>query len=603
MPNPDKKNPCEQSAAPSNLARRPATIALVPESQTPVIQRPCYSVHDNHVTLDGKKLRAGVWFHDTKCDAEGVEKPADEWLCGPLHVDAITRCESEDADYGRLLRLRNLDGRWLTWAMPSELLAGRPEAIVSVLFGMGLEIDYQRRPQVARYIASQHPKRRVTAATATGWHGSELYITPLQNIGQGDAILQTVSTFNGSYAKAGKLEDWKEAIAAALPGNPLLQLGMGTALAGPLLAPLRISAGGGFHLLWDSSNGKTTIVQCAASVWGHGKNFTLKWRTSANGPEGIAAARNDCLLPLDELGQANPRDVGDMVYCVADGVGKQRAGRTGAAKAVRRWRVMMLSSGEITLETKMAEAGKRVRPGQEVRLVTVSAGRTFGAFDDLHDYANGAAMSEALTRDSETYYGHAGPAFVQALINSGDRDKLPAMLESIRANFLATSGQSARVAQRFAIVALALELAVGMGLLPMANGEGTASMVGLFEGWQAERGAGPSEDRQILKALRGFIDRHGGSRFQSVKAGADAVRDCAGYWEERPQGGRLYLFTLDGLEEATKGFDISRVVRTLDGAGALAKKESGKHQHRKRLPDGSKRGLYWIDPERLEPQS
>ena len=578
-----------------------AVTELVPQPKAAPLSRPCYRVYDHPTTLDGVKLRPGVWHHGTKTDAEGGERPVNEWLCGPLHVEAVTRSESEGADYGRLLRFRNLDGRWLTWAMPGELLAGRPEAILAVLFGMGLEIDYQRRAQVPRYIASQHPKQRVTAATATGWQGFGLFITPLENIGQGEAIYQADSAADGDYSKAGTLDGWRQTIGAVLPGNPLLQLGIGTALAGPLLAPLNIHTGGGFHLLWDSSNGKTTIVLCAASVWGHGAHFTLKWNATANGLEGIAALRNDCLLALDELGQADPRYVGDVVYSVADGIGKQRAGRSSAARRVRRWRVMLLSSGEVTLETKMAEAGKRTRAGQEVRLVTVSAGRTFGAWDTLHDHPSGAALSDALKRASVTHYGHAGPAFVRALIESGDLDKLPAMLEVMRARFPAAPGQAARVAERFAIVALALELAVGVGLLPMETGEGTSNMVALFEGWQAGRGEGPSEDRQILRAIADFIDRHGGSRFQSVETGADEVRDRAGYWESASTG-RLYLFTRSGLEEATKGFELARVVRALDGVGAIAKRAAGKNQAKRRMPDGTMPWLYWVDPARLEPE-
>lgn len=576
-------------------------IELIPEADGAKLVRPCYRVYDHGTTLDGVKLRPGVWFHGTKSDGED-DRPTNEWLCGPLHVEAITRSESKDADYGRLLRFRNMDNRELTWAMPGELLAGRPEAILSVLFRMGLEVEQRRRARVVEYIAAQHPRKRITAATTTGWHGPELFITPTGNIGNGEAIYQADSAADGDYGKAGTLAGWREGIGAMLPGNPLLQLGIGTALAGPLLQQLRINSGGGFHLLWDSSNGKTTVVQCASSTWGHGVNFTLKWNATANGLEGIAALRNDCLLALDELGQADPRYVGDVVYSVADGIGKQRAGRTGAARITKRWRVMLLSSGEITLETKMSEGGKRIKAGQEVRLVTVSAGRTFGAWDNLHDHPTGASLSDSLKRASVTHYGHAGPEFVRELIESGDLKNLPAMLEGIKANFPAEPGQSARVAERFAIVALALELAVGVGLLPMASGEGIASMVELFKGWQAGRGEGPSEDGQILKALGDFIDRHGGARFQSVETGADEVRDRAGYWESTATG-RLYLFTRSGLEEAVKGFDLARVLRALDSVGAIAKKEPGKQQHRKRLPDGSNPGLYWINPARLEPGS
>lgn len=574
-------------------------IELIPDPEAAPLKRPCFRNYDHATTLDGKQLKPGTWHHGNKRDADGNLTPVDEWLCGPLHVEAVTRCESKKADYGRLLRFRNLDDCWLTWAMPGELLAGQPADVLRVLFNMGLKIAHRHRARVVEYIAEQSPKRRVTAATSTGWHGPELFITPLENIGKGDAIHQAESNADGDYGKAGTLDGWRDGIAALLPGNPIQQLAIGTALAGPLLEPLNVHTGGGFHLLWDSSNGKTTAVLCAASAWGHGAHFTLKWNATANGLEGIAALRNDGLLALDELGQADPRYVGDVVYSVADGIGKQRAGRSSAARRVRRWRVMLLSSGEVTLETKMAEVGKRIRAGQEVRLVTVSAGRTFGAWDKLHGHPSGASLSDALKRASSTHYGHAGPEFVRLLIESGDIGKLPEMLDTIRAHFPATPGQLARVAERFAIVALALEMAAGMELLPLAQGEATASMVGLFEGWSGERGEGPSEDRQILRAIADFIDRHGGSRFQSVKEGADEVRDRAGYWEKSGDE-HLYLFTSDGLKEATQGFELARVGRALDSVGAFAKKEVGKYQHRKRLPDGRSPGLYWINPTRLD---
>jgi len=561
-----------------------------------------YSVLDKDLASNGQQLSAGVWLHRTTKTRDGKTESTQLWICGPLHVDAIIRNISCSDDYGRLLRLTNLDGKELLWAMPSELLVGRPERILSALLNRGLKIDHSHLTDIVDYIASQYPQRRITSTPTTGWIDAELFITPLECIGKGDAIFQSESPADGEYDRGGTLNGWQQSIGAALPGNPLLQLGIGTGLAGPLLAPLNIHAGGGFHLLWDSSNGKTTVVQCAASVWGHGARFPLKWNATANGLEGISALRNDCLLALDELGQADPSYVGDVVYSVADGIGKQRAGRSSAARRVRRWRVMLLSSGEVTLETKMAEAGKRIRAGQEVRLVTISAGRAFGAWDNLHDYASGAALSDALKKASGTHYGHAGPEFVRTLIESGDAERLPAMLDAIRAHFPATAGQAARVAERFAIVALALELAVDMGLLPMATGEGTASMAELYEDWQAGRSEGPSEDQQILRAIVDFIDRHGGSRFQSVKADAAETRDRAGYWDELPSGERLFLFTRGGLEEATNGFDLSRVVRALDSVGAIAKKEPGKQQHRKRLPDGRNLRLYWINPARLEPQ-
>lgn len=596
------KNDAPALTAPACLENATAPTMKPPfEPANSKPNRPCYRVYDDYTAMAGGVLRPGVWYHDTRGD-NGEEKNVDEWLCGPLHVDAVTRCDSHETNYGLLLRFRNLDDRWLTWAMPSVLLAGRPEAILTTLLDMGLKISHKHRTHVATYIANQDPERRVIAATKTGWHGPELFITPIGNIGRGEAIYQSESATDGNFSKAGTIEGWKAGIASFLPGNPLLQLGIGTALAGPLLAHLNIHEGGGFHLLADSSNGKTTIVRCASSAWGHGVEFTLKWNATASGLEGIAALRNDCMLALDELGQADGSYVGDVVYSVADGIGKQRAGRSSAARNVRRWRVMLLSSGEITLETKMAEGGKRVRAGQGVRLVTVSANRTFGAWDNLHGHHTGANLSDALRRHSARDYGHAGPAFVQMLIDSSELDNLPCMLESIRKNFPTESGQSARVAERFAIVALALELAVDAGLLPMARDEATNSMVVLFRKWQDSHSKKLSENGQILKSIRDFIDRHGGSRFQSTEAGTGEVRDRAGYWEATACG-RIYMFTRSGLEEAAKGFELDRVVRALDSVNAIAKRDKGRAQASKRLPDKSRAKLYCIDPARLEPES
>ena len=49
------------------------------------------------------------------------------------------------------------------------------------------------------------------------------------------------------------------------------------------------------------------------------------------------------------------------------------------------------------------------------------------------------------------------------------------------------------------------------------------------------------------------------------------IRDRAGWWKPDDQGGRLYLFTADGLREALKGFDFNRALDVLEQAGAIPK--------------------------------
>lgn len=574
---------------------------IVPEAVAPAIERPCYRVYEHTITLDGVKLRPGVWYHGQSLDKQSGEYlPFDEWLCGPLHVEAVTRNEGQDGDYGRLLRFRNADRRELTWAMPNELLAGKPDSILSVLLGMGLDIDYQRRAKVCQYIAAQYPKDRVVAATSTGWHTRELFIMPRQNIGKGKAIFQSEAANGDDYRQGGTLEGWQDSIGAKCEGNPLLALGVCASLAGPLLYHVQ-RQGGGFHIVGDSSTGKSSTVLAGASVWGNGEDFKRTWRATGNGLEGIASQRNDTLLALDEIGEADPREIGSVVYAMANGTGKARANRNGSARAAKRWRVMLLSSGELGLSALMAEGGKRSRAGLEIRLLDIPARRAFGAWDNLHGMTGGREFSDAIQLASVTHYGHAGPQFIRKLLELGEQDGLPALLAQFCAQYPSTSGQESRAAERFALVAMAGELAISFGILPVPAGAVRNAMLELFEVWRAGRGQGPSEDRQILRAIADFIARHGDTRFSSADDPEGEARDRAGYWEDSPTG-RLYLFNRPGLEEAAKGYDLGRVVLALESVGAIAKREPGRAQATKRLPSGRKEKLYWIDAARLEPE-
>jgi putative DNA primase/helicase len=437
---------------------------LIPESRLEDVKRPCWLVL-NHDTKDanGKTYKAGTWWMKTE-RVEGKEVPADARICGPLHVNAITSNHDKSADYGRLLLFKNLDGKWIKWAMPAELLAGRNDPILAELLNQGLQVEHAHRATVCRYLAEQSPTKRVTAATATGWNGPALFILPRLNIGKGDAVYQSESATGDDYGTAGTLDGWREGVGARCPGNPLLLLSVCTALAGPLLDLVRRS-GGGFHLYGKSSTGKTSAIDAACSCWGNPEEYKRTWRATSNGLEGVAAQRNDTLLALDEMGESDPREAGAIVYALANGAGKTRANRIGSARKAKRWRIMLLSSGEIRLATHMQEGGKKAKAGQEIRLLDIPVTRNHGAWDQLHGLPDGRSFSDAIQKATRTHYGHAGPAFVRHLIESGEADQLSATLAAMIEKFPADGGQQSRAAERFALVALAGELAIRWELI------------------------------------------------------------------------------------------------------------------------------------------
>ncbi len=102
--------------------------------------------------------------------------------------------------------------------------------------------------------------------------------------------------------------------------------------------------------------------------------------------------------------------------------GKQRAGRDGSPREPKSWRVLYLSSGELPVEAKLAEApGRKARAGQLVRLLDVPAerGAGFGVFDNGGPDGDAGALAKSIKLAATSAYGTAGPAFVRRLIADG----------------------------------------------------------------------------------------------------------------------------------------------------------------------------------------
>jgi len=541
------------------------------ESTMPSIdERPCFRVFDDWLEHDGRKFRPGVWHFGIKPGKNDAPPTlTDIRVCSPLHIEAVT-FDGQDNNFGRLLRFKNTLERWREWAMPMELLRGAGDDMRGELLAMGVEIDPSAKTLLANYLQAKPPKRRMRCALQVGWCGDS-FVLPDTVIGTAASgvIFQSGERGHDEYTKGGTLIGWREEIAARAVGNPMLLLALSASFAAPMLARCN-AEGGGVHFVGDSSTGKTTLLEAGCSVWG-GPNYRRSWRATANGMEGAAALFNDCLLALDEISECEPKEVGATVYALGNGRGKQRAGRTGSARAITRWRCFVVSTGERTIATTMLEGGFKAKAGQGVRLLDLPAERTYGAWDTLHDLPSGTAFSDAIKRASITHHGHAGRAFLEKLTRDGQ--DFCALLERFKglAEFSADGGQGQdkRAAGRFALLALAGEIATEYGITGWPEGEATKAAAEGFRIWRAMRGRGNDERRQILDRVSGFIERHGDGRFSNVvDDGVTQMRDRAGWWRDTGEG-REYLFTADGMREALKGFDFNRALDALQEAGAL----------------------------------
>jgi putative DNA primase/helicase len=575
----------------------------------PIEDRPCYRVFTDWMTVEehtdepgGGKCGPGVWNFGYKIEKKNIYFTRTN-ICTPCYVDAET-CDADGNSWGRLLRFVRRDGVWVGWPIPMAMLTATGDDLRKESTDKGMMFNPRKKTEFEPYVHSIYPDKRITCVKQVGWSGPS-FVLPDRVYGpKADGVIfQPGVTVQAAYRCAGTFDGWREGVAAMAINNPVLMFGMSCAFVGPLLAKC-VAENGGVHIVGDSSWGKTTVAKAAASVSGNpatGGGQVLSWRSTANGMEGVAALHNDGLLVLDEISQCDARDVGDIVYSLANGVGKQRSGRTGAARESTSWRTIMLSTGERSIVTAMAVAGETAKAGQEVRMLDINVKRKFGCWDDLHALADGAAFSNAINLAAATHYGHALRAYLEKL--TGDSRDWPAELERFKRllAFAATGedGQVIRAAGRFALIAMAGELAAKYGVVPWPVGDAIKASAAMFQVWRGARLGGNREPHQIREAVAAFIDKHGASRFSMLRDSGqedNATRyDRAGWKDENG----LYLFIKDGMREALKGFDFNSALDVLVTCGALPPPKGKERAAPKKIPGHGLKRVYTIDPECL----
>ena len=463
----------------------------------------------------------GLWWRDS----DGPRH-----LAGQFQVRATTR-DPHSSNWGVLIVWRDQDGQEHSWVMPRAMLAGDATEVFRYFLDGGLFISPNRkcRDKLIEYLMLCDPLRRARCVDRTGWYGEQnkaCYVFPDgEIIGPEDAeeiALQTPSPLRGPTI-AGDLEGWKTSIAASCTGNSRAITAVSLSLAGPLLGPLGEEFFG-IHFEGKSSIGKTGLARLAVSAWG---TELRTWRTTDNSAESWCAAANDGLLTLDEISQGDARSIDALAYMLAAGTGKGRANRSGIARPIATWRIAFLSTGEIGLGEKLAEAGRRVRAGQLVRVIEVpaEADAGLGVFEELHDFATGAALADAIKAATAQHTGHAARAFI-----AGIADRLPVVmvtLKKARAKWIhdhmpdKADGEVQRVAAKFALIGSAGELAGTILELPWPKNAANDAAAACFKAWLEKRGG--SEAHEIVAGIaqvRRFIGQYGESRF-SVITGKD----------------------------------------------------------------------------------
>ncbi|HDX9081204.1 DUF927 domain-containing protein [Klebsiella pasteurii] len=527
----------------------------------------------------------GVYWVEPKSDKDTGEIISREsWLCSALEVVGIGIDDS---------KTRYLILRWQALGSKGDTVQAIPLADIGEREGWrtlksgGVNVTTKSglRATLADWLQSCANGEVWRIAHATGWQcgayimpDGEIIGTPEQPV-----LFNGRSSAASGYTTSGTGKSWRESVGRLAFGNYSMMTGVAAALAAPLIG-LAGADGFGIHLYEQSSAGKTTTANVASSLYGNPDVLRLTWYGTALGLANEAAAHNDALMPLDEIGQgADPVEVYKSAYALFNGTGKLQGAKEGGNRDLKRWRTVAISTGEMDLETFIASAGRKAKAGQLVRLLNIPMRRAVR----FHEHANGKHHADALKDAYQHHHGVAGREWVKWLADHQHESVSAVRAAEERWRSLIPSDygeQVHRVGARFAI----LEAALLLGNVITGWDEQTCrdAIQYSYNAWLREFGTGNKEHQQIIEQTEAFLNAYGMSRFAPFPYDPSSlpISNMAGY---RQKGGHeadpivFYTFPAAFEGEIARGFNSRQFAEVLKKAGMLTPPTSGRGFQRK----------------------
>lgn len=453
-------------------------------------------------------------------------------VCGALEVIARYR-DSKGNGWGRVVRWFDSDGTQHKLNISEADLTIKPTEVLAELENGGLSVyvvvSRGGRNRVVDFIKS-YPVEALPLQRSTqsfGWFGdNEAFVLPDRVIG-GDA--NEVVIFDGDeshapkFAQKGTLKEWQDNVASVAQYSSRIGFFTCIGFASPL-ARLVSELTGGFHLVGDSSLGKSSALRVLCSVFASSASRgdsgeMATWRATDNAMENVCQSHSDLPLICDELGQADAKKLQSMIYMIGNEAGKKRmSGKTFANRPTASWRLMLASSGEATVEDLCKRVGVSTFAGVKVRLadIVVTNDNGLGIFDCLPSN-NPKEIAEKLREDTERkYYGVAGPAYLERLVKAMHAkgreafcDWLTKEVDRISSQLMAgeKDHQVGRVARRFALVSVAGELAIDYQVLPWAKGTASRFATVCFDVWRKGYKTQAEQNDDLLEMVKNFHER------------------------------------------------------------------------------------------------
>jgi len=195
-----------------------------------------------------------------------------------------------------------------------------------------------------------------------------------------------------------------------------------------------------------------------------------------------------------------------------------------------------------------------------------------GVFENLHGLDHPRDLSEHLKAAAKKYFGTPIREFLRYIVkHRPDVSKMLAEAQvMLTQGHTGLNGEIYRVAKRFALVAVAGELATQAGVTSWPVGEATRGAHACFDGWLAERGLKPADSSAAVAQVRLYLEQYD-SRF--------VTGDDKGITETHERAGFKRVIEADQVEycifeevfkqRVCEGFDPKMVARALKDLGHL----------------------------------
>lgn len=307
-----------------------------------------------------------------------------------------------------LLRYR-YNGNWRE--LPVKRSQIQPNELMKLL-DHGLDVHEHKVKKVAEFLSLQEEDAPVRYFhEQLGWmqrDGGLVY--------KHQQVIGTNFPYSSAYIgnlllQSGTIEGWTEVIKQEVLGHTPLEFALVCGFASPVVSLIARDLDMEVlicHAYGDSSQGKTTAGRVMVSPFGcpnrQEGGLMLHWKGTQNGMVAQIAGKHGIPLVFDEASMNRLKDFTEMLYLLAEGREKARMTKEMQLRTRASWSGLFFSTAEHSLRHKSNR-----NSGLIVRLFEKGNVR----------WTRSAENAENIREGLLQHYGHAGPKFVEYLIQLG----------------------------------------------------------------------------------------------------------------------------------------------------------------------------------------